>query len=48
MGTPKKGISFPAQGLVYQRETTNGYYDPTTIPAAIQQKKNQAKGIKKH
>jgi hypothetical protein len=35
MGTPKKGISFPAQGLVYQRETTNGYYDPTTIPAAI-------------
>jgi hypothetical protein len=46
MGTPKQGISFPAQGLVYQRETTNGYYDPTSIPAAIQQKKNQAKVLR--
>jgi hypothetical protein len=46
MGTPKKGISFPEQGMVYQRETTNGYYDPTSIPAAIQQKKNQAKVLR--
>lgn len=46
MGTSKQGISFPAQGLVYKRETTNGYYDPTSIPAAIQQKKNQAKVLR--
>jgi hypothetical protein len=41
MKSPKTGISFPMQGLDYQRETTNGYYDPTSIPAAIQRKKNQ-------
>jgi len=41
MKSPKTGISFPMQGLEYQRETTNGYYDPTSIPAAIQRKKNQ-------
>jgi len=46
MGTPKQGISFPAQGLVYQRETTNGYYSPASIPAAIQQKKNQAQVLR--
>lgn len=33
-------MSFPMQGEVFKRETTNGYYDPTTIPAAIQRKKN--------
>jgi hypothetical protein len=46
MATSKQGISFPTQGLVYQRETTNGYYNPTSIPAAIQQKKNQAKVLR--
>ena len=46
MKSPKTGISFPMQGLEYQRETTNGYYDPTSIPAAIQQKKNQAKVLR--
>ena len=46
MKSPKTGISFPMQGLDYQRETTNGYYDPTSIPAAIQQKKNQAKVLR--
>ena len=37
MGTK---ASFPMQGKVFKRETTNGYYNPTTIPAAIQAKKN--------
>lgn len=46
MRTPRQGISFPTQGLVYQRETTNGYYNPTSIPAAIQQKKNQDKVLR--
>tara|TARA_R110000868_G_scaffold369465_1_gene632829 strand:- start:43 stop:288 length:246 start_codon:yes stop_codon:yes gene_type:complete len=41
MGSKKKnGVSFPMQGEVYKRETTNGYYNPTTIPAKIQAKKN--------
>lgn len=40
MGKSKKGISFPMQGKVFERETTNGYYDPTAIPAKIQAKKN--------
>ena len=46
MGTPKQGISFPEQGRVYKREITNGYYNPASIPAAIQQKKNQAKVLR--
>lgn len=32
--------SFPIQDEVFKRETTNGYYNPTTIPANIQAKKN--------
>jgi len=32
--------SFPIQGKVFKRETTNGYYDPTSIPAKIMSKKN--------
>ena len=46
MGTPRQGISFPTQGPEYQSEITNGYYNPTSIPAAIQQKKNQAKVLR--
>lgn len=46
MKSPKTGISFPMQGPEYQREITNGYYNPTSIPAAIQQKKNQAKVLR--
>ena len=37
MGTK---ASFPMQGKVFKRETTNGYYNPTTIPAKIQANKN--------
>ena len=33
-------MSFPMQGEVFKRETTNGYYNPTTIPANILRKKN--------
>ena len=33
-------MSFPMQGEVFKRETTNGFYDPTSIPAKIQAKKN--------
>jgi len=46
MAISKKGICFPEQGAAYQRETTNGYYNPTSIPAAIQQKKNQAQVLR--
>ena len=46
MKSPKTGISFPMQGLEYQRETTNGYYSPASILAAIQQKKNQAQVLR--
>jgi hypothetical protein len=46
MKNPKTGISFPIQGAKYQRETTNGYYNPTSIPAAIQQKKNQVQALR--
>ena len=41
MANNKNNISFPIQGEVFKRETTNGYYSPANIPAAIQQKKNQ-------
>ena len=40
MKKSKKGTSFPTQGAKYKRETTNGYFDPTSIPAKIQAKKN--------
>ena len=40
MGKSKKGISFPVQNAVYKREITNGFYDPTSIPAKIMSKKN--------
>jgi hypothetical protein len=35
-----KGVSFPIQGKMFKKETTNGYYNPTSIPAKIQAKKN--------
>ena len=35
-----KGVSFPIQGRQFDMETKNGYYNPTTIPAKIQAKKN--------
>tara|TARA_R110000772_G_scaffold160585_5_gene271743 strand:- start:1916 stop:2155 length:240 start_codon:yes stop_codon:yes gene_type:complete len=41
MKNSKKGISFPIQGAKFKRETTNGYFNPTSIPAAIQQNKNR-------
>ena len=40
MGKANKA-SFPMRGEVYQRETTNGYYNPTSVQQAIQQKKNR-------
>jgi hypothetical protein len=40
MGKANKA-SFPMQGEVYKRETTNGYYNPTSVQQAIQQKKNR-------
>ena len=40
MGKANKA-SFPMQGEVYKRETTNGYYKPTSVQQAIQQKKNR-------
>jgi len=40
-GNKKTGVSFPMQGEVYKRETTNGYYNPTSVQQAIQQKKNR-------
>ena len=40
MGKKLNKASFPMQGEVFKRETTNGYYNPTTIPAAILAKKN--------
>jgi hypothetical protein len=35
-----KKVSFPIQGKMFKKETTNGYYNPTSIPAKIQAKKN--------
>ena len=43
MGSKKENISFPEQGERYKRETTNGYYNPTSVFQAIQQKKNRKK-----
>ena len=36
-----KKISFPMQGESFKRATTNGYYNPTAIPQAIQNTKNK-------
>jgi len=36
-----KKISFPMQGANYKRATTNGVYNPTAIPQAIQNAKNK-------
>lgn len=41
MGASKKKISFPMKDQRYVRETTNGYYNPTSVTQAIQQKKNR-------
>ena len=35
-----KKISVPIQGENFKKATTNGYYNPTSIPAKIQAKKN--------
>jgi len=36
-----KNASFPMQGEVFKRETTNGYYNPTTVQQALQSAKNK-------
>ena len=41
MGKAKKGISFPMKDEKYVRQTTDGYYNPTSVTQAIQQKKNR-------
>jgi len=41
MGGKKENISFPMQGERFKRETTNGYYNPTSVTQAIRQKKNR-------
>jgi|TARA_R110000744_G_scaffold15087_5_gene42486 hypothetical protein len=33
-------MSFPMQGEVFKRETTNGYYNPTSVQSSILRKKN--------
>lgn len=38
-----KKASFPLQGEVFKRETTNGYYNPTSVQQGIIQKKNRKK-----
>jgi hypothetical protein len=43
MGSKKENISFPMQGEVYKRETTNGYYNPTSIQQALQNAQNKKK-----
>lgn len=40
MGKANKA-SFPMQGEVFKRETTNGYYNPTSVQQGIIQKKNR-------
>tara|TARA_R110000851_G_scaffold126530_1_gene258076 strand:+ start:586 stop:825 length:240 start_codon:yes stop_codon:yes gene_type:complete len=40
MGKKLNKASFPMQGEVFKRETTNGYYNPTSLQSAIIQKKN--------
>jgi len=36
-----KKISFPMQGENFKRATTNGYFNPTSIPQALQNAKNK-------
>jgi len=43
MGSKKENISFPMQGEVYKRETTNGYYNPASIQQALQNAQNKKK-----
>ena len=40
MGKANKA-SFPMQGEVFKRETTNGYYNPTSVQQALQSSKNK-------
>jgi|TARA_R110002020_G_scaffold49102_3_gene140065 hypothetical protein len=47
MGGKKENISFPEQGERYKRETTNGYFDPTSVAQATQQKRNRKKVAKR-
>lgn len=42
MGKANKA-SFPMQGEVYNRETTNGYYNPTSIQQSLQNAENKKK-----
>ena len=42
MGKANKA-SFPMQGEVYKRETTNGYYNPTSIQQSLQNAENKKK-----
>ena len=42
MGKANKA-SFPMQGEVFKRETTNGYYNPTSIQQALQSSRNKKK-----
>jgi len=44
MGANK--ASFPMQGEAYKRETTNGYYNPTSVYQKTLQKRN-AKAVAK-
>ena len=40
MGKANKA-SFPMQGEVFKRETTNGYYNPTSVQQALQSSRNK-------
>lgn len=42
MGKANKA-SFPMQGEVFKRETTNGYYNPTSVQQALQSSRNKKK-----
>ena len=42
MGKANKA-SFPMQGEVFKRETTNCYYNPTSIQQALQSSRNKKK-----
>lgn len=42
MGKANKA-SFPMQGEAYKRETTNGYYNPTSVQQALQNAANKKK-----
>jgi hypothetical protein len=40
MKTVKTPISFPMENASYKRDTTNGYFNPTSITVNIMNKKN--------